>query len=181
MELLVREGLLLDDLAVDDALMPSARALLKARRQLFDDGDLALGAGDDSVSLSGSSTLTGDTSFGGGSASLTLADTAAIVGAVDFGNGGGTLGTLIDPRGTVFGRSDALGQAESSAFAYDSGVMHCGPGRSRVEGPFPAYDVSRVFFILTKPALPAAGLVAHQKVNCMCGEPAQLDLSGLLW
>ena len=54
-------------------------------------GDLALGAGDDSVSLSGSSTLTGDTSFGGGSASLTLADTAAIVGAVDFGNGGGTL------------------------------------------------------------------------------------------
>jgi hypothetical protein len=57
--------------------------------------------------------------------------------------GGGCLGTLFDPLGTAFHRSDFLGRADSGAFCYDSGSLHGGPGRTGVPGPYPAFDVSR--------------------------------------
>lgn len=91
---------------------------------------------------------------------------------------GAHMGTLFDPLGTVFERSDAVLRADSSAFVYDSGGLHCGPGRAHVEGPYPAYDVGRVFFMLASPSLPAASVAAHQANNYLLARPETIQLAG---
>ena len=91
---------------------------------------------------------------------------------------GNFMGTLFDPLGTAFNRSDFLGRADSSAFAYDSGSLHCGPGRSGVPGPYPAFDVSRVFFMIVSPSLSPARVAAHQQNNRVSSPPVLISLEG---
>ena len=93
---------------------------------------------------------------------------------------GAHMGTLFDPLGTVFERSDAVLRADSSAFVYDSGGLHCGPGRAQVAGPYPAYEVGRVFFMLASPSLPAASVAAHQANNYLLARPETIELGGLV-
>ena len=92
---------------------------------------------------------------------------------------GAPLGTLFDPAGTVFDPSPSLRAARSCAFVYDSGGLHCGPGRAHVAGPYPAYDVGRVFFMLASPSLPAASVAAHQANNYLLAKPETIQLAGL--
>ena len=86
------------------------------------------------------------------------------------------MGTLFDPTGTVFERSPNLGRANSSAFAYDSGGLHCGPGGTGVAGPYPAYEVGRVFFMLASPSLSAASIASHQANNHLRCKPERIAL-----
>ena len=69
-------------------------------------------------------------------------------------------------------------RADSCAFAYDSGGLHCGPGRTGVVGPYPAFDVSRVFFMLVRPDLSRASVDAHQRNNLIAGPVERISLAG---
>ena len=68
--------------------------------------------------------------------------------------------------------------ADSCAFAYDTGGLHGGPGRTGVGGPYPAYDVSRVFFMIASPALPHTSVLAHQQNNCISSPVERISLTG---
>ena len=63
---------------------------------------------------------------------------------------GNFMGTLFDPLGTAFNRSDFLGRADSSALrtTRDHPLRARALGRS---GAVPAFDVSRVFFMIVSP------------------------------
>lgn len=81
-------------------------------------GNLSLGAGNDSIVLSGASSLTGNIAFGTGTNSLSLAGTSKVAGNVDFGGGAGTL--------TLGGTSSLTGAISNSgnvAVALNGGTL----------------------------------------------------------
>lgn len=80
------------------------------------------------------------------------------------------MGTLIDPKATISSKGVVqygvgFGRAATSIFAYDTGVVHCGPGGSRVDGPFPKYFTSRVFFLLCSSDLDEDKVARHRHDN----------------
>ena len=87
------------------------------------------------------------------------------------------MGTIVDPRGTVSVRSSAVGRADTPIFAYDTGVIHAGPGRAGVSGPYPYYDVGRVFFILASPELDPALVAKYRVDNDLYRMPARCQLA----
>ena len=92
--------------------------------------------------------------------------------------GGLPMGTLLDPLADVFTPTRACASAAvSSAFAYDSGALHGAPGRTNVEGPYPAFDVSRAFFMIASLGLPSATVAAHQSSNRLCLPPVRMALT----
>lgn len=88
------------------------------------------------------------------------------------------MGTLFDPLGTVFERSAVTNHTTSHAFAYDSGGLHGGPGREGVGGPYPSYDISRIFFMLVSPQLSPASIDAHQQNNRIHARVETISLVG---
>ena len=78
---------------------------------------------------------------------------------------GEPMNTLIDPQGTPLAQSPHLARAESSAFLYDTGVVHAGPSAADVAGPYPRYLTSRVFFLLASPTLDADRIAQHRANN----------------
>ena len=71
---------------------------------------------------------------------------------------GESMGTLIDAKASIHEENDVInghgfGRAHTSAFAYDTGAVHAGPGRSHVPPPYPQYFTDRVFFLLCSDTL----------------------------
>ena len=91
---------------------------------------------------------------------------------------GEPMGTLMDPNAHIDSDGNVCGgvsmrRASTSAFAFDTGAVHAGPGRLRVEGPYPRYFTDRVFFLFCAADLDAARIAKHRADNGLVG---QLDL-----
>jgi len=86
-------------------------------------GNVDLGAGSNSLALSGASTLTGNVAMGGGGSGLTLAGTSKLTGAVDFGSNASTL-TLSDTA-TLTG---AINNAGNTAVIVNGGTLNATNG-----------------------------------------------------
>ena len=91
---------------------------------------------------------------------------------------GEPMGTLMDPNAHIDSNGNVCGgggmqRANSPAFAFDTGVVHAGPGRLRVEGPYPRYFTDRVFFLICDADLDAVRIAKHRADNGLVG---QLDL-----
>ena len=86
------------------------------------------------------------------------------------------MNTRIDERGTKNVRSSSLGVAATSIFCFDGGVMHAGPGRKEVAGPFPFYDTKRAFFLLASPSLGTELIINHRSYNGLERLPALIQL-----
>ena len=84
------------------------------------------------------------------------------------------MGTLIDAKaridadGRVLG-GGGFGRAATSAFAYDTGAVHGGPGVAHVEGPYPRYFVQRVFFLVSSHELAPDRIAQHRRDNGLRG------------
>ena len=84
--------------------------------------------------------------------------------------------TLIDAQGTVLVRSPTVGRAATSLYCFDIGVVHAGPGRQCVHGPYPVYDKTRVFFLLASPTMPMELVTVRRKDNGLKRMPLLLKL-----
>ena len=89
--------------------------------------------------------------------------------AIAVNTRGMSMGTLIDPtarllKGDVMGGS-GFSRADASVFAFDTGVVHAGPGKPRTMGPYPRYYVDRVFFLLCSDRLPKNQVIRHRMDN----------------
>ena len=87
---------------------------------------------------------------------------------------GETMRTLLDPYASL----DADGtvqagtgfrQANTPAFAFETGAVHAGPGKSYVPGPYPRFLTDRVFFLLCSAKLPPARVAKHRVDNALAG------------
>ena len=86
--------------------------------------------------------------------------------------GGGAMGTLISPSASIDedGEREVSGwdgykRANTGVFAYDTGVVHAGPGRANVPPPYPQYFRERVFFLLCPESLDLTRAVRHRRDN----------------
>ena len=97
-------------------------------------------------------------------------DTKGEVIAIAFHVHGTELGTLIhptarlDPGGNVIGNS-VVGRANASAFAFDTGVVHAGPGVTHVPPPYPKFMTERVFVLFCSASLTPSRIAQHRHDN----------------
>jgi hypothetical protein len=87
---------------------------------------------------------------------------------------GESMGTLIDAKASIHEENDVInghgfGRAHTSAFAYDTGAVHAGPGRSHVPPPYPQYFTDRVFFLLCSDTLDPSRIAQHRRDNGLEG------------
>ena len=87
---------------------------------------------------------------------------------------GDAMRTLIDPRATLSSDGSVQGgaglrQADTSAFAFDTGAVHAGPGTPHVPGPYPRFLTNRVFFLLASASLPPVQIAKHRADNGLVG------------
>ena len=83
---------------------------------------------------------------------------------------GAPMRTLIDPTASMDPQGHSQGgsgfrEANTSAFAFETGAVHAGPGVPHVEGPYPRFLTNRVFFLLCSAGLPAARIAKHSADN----------------
>ena len=83
---------------------------------------------------------------------------------------GAPMRTLIDPTASMDPQGHSQGgggfrEANTSAFAFETGAVHAGPGVPHVEGPYPRFLTNRVFFLLCSAGLPAARIARHRADN----------------
>ena len=86
---------------------------------------------------------------------------------------GEPLGTLIDPDGTPAVRTPKLGRADTSIFAFDTGVVHAGPARA---GMPVGYDPTRAFFLMASPTLAPELVAKHRRDNGLHRLPVRVRL-----
>jgi len=97
-------------------------------------------------------------------------DTKGEVIAIAIHVEGSELGTLIhptahiNPDGDVVGNS-VIGRANSGAFAFDTGVVHAGPGVSHVAPPYPKFMTERVFVLFCSASLSPSRIAQHCRDN----------------
>ena len=97
-------------------------------------------------------------------------DAKGEVVALAFHVHGNELGTLIyptarlDSEGNVAG-SSVVGRANCSAFAFDTGVVHAGPGVIHVPPPYPNFMTERVFVLLCSASLNPSRIAQHREDN----------------
>jgi hypothetical protein len=98
---------------------------------------------------------------------------------------GEPMNTLMDPGATLdsAGRvqgGDGFRKASTHTFAFDTGSVHAGPGTPPVEGPFPRFFNSRVFFLFCSAELSPARIAKHRSDNALAGHAnLTLDLPPL--
>ena len=85
------------------------------------------------------------------------------------------MNTLIDALGSTSLRSPFLGRAATSIYMFDTGVVHAGPGKKDVTGPYPVYFKDRVFFLLASPSLSMERITKHRKDNRLKRMPLLLN------
>ena len=83
---------------------------------------------------------------------------------------GNPMGTLLNPSARVNSDGAVVGwhgfkRTNSSIFAYDTGTVHAGPGRSSVPPPYPRYFTERVFFLLCADSLDSSSVARHRRDN----------------
>jgi hypothetical protein len=82
--------------------------------------------------------------------------------------------TLIDPHATLDSEGnvhDGSGfrQANTPAFAFETGAVHAGPGVPHVPGPYPRFITDRIFFLLCSADLPPSHVAKHRADNGLVG------------
>ena len=74
----------------------------------------------------------------------------------------------LDAHGRLVG-GKGFGRADTPLFAYDTGAVHAGPGKSNIEGPFPKFLTDRVFFLLCSADAEPATIAAYRADNGLAG------------
>jgi len=87
---------------------------------------------------------------------------------------GEPMNTLVDPNATLDSTGQIQGgsgflKANTNAFAFDTGAVHAGPGSPRVDGPFPRFFTSRIFFLLCSATLTPTQIAKHRSDNALVG------------
>ena len=82
--------------------------------------------------------------------------------------------TLLDPHATLDTSGEVHGgsgfrRAHTSVFAFETAAVHAGPGVPHVEGPYPRFLTSRIFFLLSSADLDPAKIVKHRADNGLVG------------
>ena len=87
---------------------------------------------------------------------------------------GEPMNTLLDPHATL----DTSGKVEcgsgfrrahTSVFAFETAAVHAGPGVPHIEGPYPRFLTSRIFFLLTAADLDPSKIAKHRADNGLTG------------
>ena len=82
--------------------------------------------------------------------------------------------TLLDSHATLDSDGNVQSgtgfrQANTPAFAFETGAVHGGPGVPHVPGPYPRFLTDRVFFLLCSADLPPAQVAKHRADNGLVG------------
>ena len=82
--------------------------------------------------------------------------------------------TLLDPHATLDTSGEVHGgsgfrRAHTSVFAFETAAVHAGPGVPHVEGPYPRFLTSRIFFLLSSADLDPAEIAKHRADNGLVG------------
>ena len=88
---------------------------------------------------------------------------------------GQPMNTLLDPHATldtsgVVQDGSGFSRAHTSVFAFETAAVHAGPGVPHVEGPYPRFLTSRIFFLLTAADLDPSKVARHRADNGLAGE-----------
>ena len=107
-------------------------------------------------------------------ASHTDVGTRGEVIAVGLHIQGDPMNTLLDTYATLdtSGKvQDGIGfrRAHTSVFAFETAAVHAGPGVPHVEGPYPRFLTSRIFFLLTAADLDPTKVAKHRADNGLRG------------
>ena len=87
---------------------------------------------------------------------------------------GDPMNTLLDPHATLDTDGEVQGgsgfrRAHTSVFAFETAAVHAGPGVPHVEGPYPRFLTSRIFFLLSSADLYPAKVAKHRADNGLVG------------
>jgi len=87
---------------------------------------------------------------------------------------GELMNTLIDTHATLDTDGHVQGgsgfrRAHTSVFAFETAAVHAGPGIPHVEGPYPRFLTSRIFFLLAAADLDPAKVAKHRADNGLIG------------
>jgi len=84
------------------------------------------------------------------------------------------MNTLLDPHATLDTDGEVQGgsgfrRAHTSVFAFETAAVHAGPGVPHVEGPYPRFLTSGIFFVLSSADLDPAKVAMHRADNGLVG------------
>jgi len=84
------------------------------------------------------------------------------------------MNTLLDPLAALDTSGEVQGgsgfrRAHTSVFAFETAAVHAGPGVPHVEGPYPRFLTSRIFFLLAPADLDPAEIAKHRADNGLAG------------
>lgn len=87
---------------------------------------------------------------------------------------GEPMNTLLDPHATLDMNGEVQSgtgfrRAHTSVFAFETAAVHAGPGVPHVEGPYPRFLTSRIFFLLTSADLDPSKIAKHRADNGLAG------------
>ena len=87
---------------------------------------------------------------------------------------GEPMNTLLDPHATLDTSGEVKGgsgfrRAHTSVFAFETAAVHAGPGVPHIEGPYPRFLTSRIFFLLTAADLDPSKIAKHRADNGLTG------------
>ena len=87
---------------------------------------------------------------------------------------GEPMNTLLDPLATLDTSGEVQGgsgfrRAHTSVFAFETAAVHAGPGVPHVEGPYPRFLTSRIFFLLAPADLDPSKIAKHRADNGLAG------------
>ena len=82
--------------------------------------------------------------------------------------------TLLDPHATLDTSGEVQGgsgfrRAHTSVFAFETAAVHAGPGVPHVDGPYPRFVTSRIFFLLASADLDPSKIAKHRADNGLAG------------
>jgi len=100
--------------------------------------------------------------------------TSGEVIAIGLNLQGEPMNTLIDTYATLDTDGHVQGgsgfrRAHTSVFAFETAAVHAGPGTPHVEGPYPRFLTSRIFFLLSAANLDPAKVAKHRADNGLSG------------
>ena len=84
------------------------------------------------------------------------------------------MNTLLDPHASLSSDGEVRGgsgfrRAHTSVFAFETAAVHAGPGVPHVEGPYPRFLTSRIFFLLSSADLDPVKVAKHRADNGLVG------------
>jgi hypothetical protein len=87
---------------------------------------------------------------------------------------GAPMDTLLDPHATLTTSGEVqdgsgFRRAHTTVFAFETAAVHAGPGVPHVEGPYPRFLTSRIFFLLASADLDPVKVAEHRADNGLAG------------